>query len=246
MEALLAVEQVRCAVPCVAHGIDIEGVLLIYIECALCDGLTDNGKAYASLFEDGFYASGIGLGHLYHYTGVLGEEYLHDVLLLESAEVDVHTALRIGEAHLKQCGHHTTGRDVVAGHEQALIHELLHGDEGVAEVFGIHSRHFATYLIQGLEEGRATECQCVVAEVDMIEQCILVVHYNGRYHLLHVRYLATGRHDNRTGTYHLGAVGVLLRHGKRILTGRHVDVEVAAEVRECLYGLVQAGILTLL
>ena len=153
VEALLAVEQVRGAVPSIAHSVDVEGVFLINIESALCDGLTDNGEAYTSLFEDSLYASGIVLSYLNKHTGILGEEHLHDILLLEHAEVDLHTTLGVGEAHLEQCGNHTTGRDVVTSHEETFVHELLHSDEGVAEVLSIYGWHLATDLIQSLEEG---------------------------------------------------------------------------------------------
>ena len=170
MEALLAVEQVRGAIPSIAHSVDVEGIFLINIECALCDGLTDNSEAYASLFEDSLYASGIVLSYLNKHTRVLSEEHLHDILLLEHAEVDLHTTLGVGEAHLEQCGNHTTGRDVVTSHEETFVHELLHSDEGVAEIFCIYSRYFATYLIQGLEEGRSTKSELIGAEVDMIEE----------------------------------------------------------------------------
>ena len=76
-------------------------------------------------------------------------------------------------------------------HEETLIYELLHSQEGIAEVLSLYSRNIATHLIQSLEEGRATECEGVIAEVDVVEQAALIVYDNGRYHLLHIRYLTT-------------------------------------------------------
>ncbi len=90
----------------------------------------------------------MGIAHLDHHTGVLSEEGLHDVAILtDVVEVDMHTALRVGEAHLQEGGDQTTGRDVVTGHDPPLLDELLDGHEGIAEVFGVlHRWYVVAYL----------------------------------------------------------------------------------------------------
>ena len=85
------------------------------------------------------------VAHLDNYAGVLGEEELHDVIVGDVMEIDVHTAVGVGKGHLEQCGDETTGRDVVASHNPTAVDELLHSLEAVSEVLSIgHGGHIAT------------------------------------------------------------------------------------------------------
>ena len=110
------------------------------------------------------------VAHLDNHAGVLGEEELHDVIVGDVMEIDVHTAVGVGKGHLEQCGDETTGRDVVASHNPTAVDELLHCLEAVSEVLGIgYSGHIVAYLAEALCKGGATQTLCVEAEVDMVE-----------------------------------------------------------------------------
>lgn len=110
------------------------------------------------------------VAHLDNHAGVLGEEELHDVIVGDVMEIDVHTAVGVGKGHLEQCGDETTGRDVVASHNPTAVDELLHCLETVSEVLGIgYGGHIVAYLAEALRKGGATQTLGVEAEVDMVE-----------------------------------------------------------------------------
>ena len=89
------------------------------------------------------------VGNLHHHAGVLGQENLHDVVTAELVHVHFHSAFGVGKAHFQQRGNQSTGRDIVSGQNQPVVHQLLHGIERVAEIFGILAgRHVGTDLIQ--------------------------------------------------------------------------------------------------
>ena len=162
-------------------------------------------------------------------------------------QVDVHTALGVGETHLKQCGDETTGADVVACHYPAPLYHLLHGVECIGEILRVlHRRHVVAHLAEALCESTSAEHQFVEREVDMIDRRILVVHYHRRYHLAHVAHFAAARHDDSSRRDDLLAVRILLRERQRVLSCRHVDVESAAEVAERLHCSIETGVLALL
>ena len=109
--------------------------------------------------------------HLYHHAGVLGKKGLHHVAILtQVVQIDVQAAFGVGKAHLKQTGDQATGTDVVACHYPSLLHHLLNGLEGIAEVFWIlHRGHIVAHLVQALGKGRTAEALLVEGEVDMVE-----------------------------------------------------------------------------
>ena len=204
-------------------------------------------EAHAGVFEYLLHFVLVLVGHLDDDTRVFGKEYLDEVVFLNLVEADFHTSLHVREAHLEQGGDETAGRDVVSGQDEALVHQLLNGQEGVAEVFGVlHGRHVVAHLAQRLGEGRTAQLQVVEAEVDVVERRLVVVHQHGRNHLLHVAHLAAGRYDDRTRSDDLATVGVFLRHGEGVLARRYVDLQGTTEVAQCLDGRVEACILTLL
>ena len=106
-----------------------------------------------------------------HHTWVLSKERLHDIAILaDVVQVDVHTTLGIGEAHLQQSGDQTTGRDIVTSHNPTLLNQLLNSHEGIGEVLGVlYRRHIVAHLTQTLGKGRTTQTLLVEREVDMIE-----------------------------------------------------------------------------
>ena len=175
VEALLTIEQVRSLVPNVAEGVDVEGLLLIaslhHDGAAVLNGITNLSKANTSIFHKLLELSLVLVTHLDDYTRILSEECLHDITFLaDVVQVDVHTALRVGEAHLEQSGNQTTSRDIVTSHNPTLFDELLDSHEGISEILGVlNCRHIIANLTQTLSEGRTTEALLVEREVDMIE-----------------------------------------------------------------------------
>ena len=85
-------------------------------------------------------------------------------------QVDVHTALSVGEAHLEQCCDKTAGRDVVTCHNPTLLDHVLNCVEAVGKVFRIlHCRNVIAYEAEALSEGTTAKTLLVEREVDMIE-----------------------------------------------------------------------------
>ena len=168
-------------------------------------------------------------------------------MLLDFIQVDFHTALHIGKAHFKQCSDKATGRNIMSGKNQSLVDQLLHGKESIAEVFGIlHAGNFVTHFAQGLGEGGTTEFQVVETEVYMINGSFFIVDQHWRNDLLDIGNFSTGRNNYRARRNYFAAVGVFLCHGKRVFTGRYIDLQGTAEVTQGLYCRVQTGIFTFL
>ena len=100
----------------------------------------------------------------------------------------------------------------MAGHDPALLDELLNDHEGVGKVLGVlHRGHVVAHLAQRLRKGRAAQVLLVEGEVDMIDGGVLVVDEDGRDHLLDVADLSTGTDDDRSRRNNFLAVGILLR-----------------------------------
>ena len=64
--------------------------------------------------------------------------------------------------------------------------------------------------------------------------------------LLHVRDLTDSADDDGAWAQDLLAVGVLLRHGERVLTRGDIDTKRDREVRSSLYGVVETSIFALI
>ncbi len=159
----------------------------------------------------------------------------------------MHAALSVGKAHFEQCGYQSAGADVVTCHYPTAVYQLLNGVEGVAEILGIfHRGDIVAHLAETLCECASAEALLVEREVYVVDGCVLVVHHYGRYHLADVAYLAAGTHDDRSRGNDLVAVGILLGHGERVFTGRHIHLYGAAEVGKGLDSTVKAGVLALL
>ena len=252
VEALLAVQQVAGLIPDVAQVVDVEAVFLVAVlhnQLALVfHGITNLGIADAMVLKIVEEIELQLVAHLNDHTGILGKECFHRIAVgTDVMQVDVHTATGVGEAHLQQCGDESAGRDIVSGHDPTLLDEFLNGIKAVGEVLGIlHGRHVVAYLSKALCESRTAQPLLVEREVDMIEAAVLVVHHHGADHFLDVRHLAAGTDDDGTRRDDLLAIGILLAQRQRVFTCRHVDMQVATEVRQCLYALVQTGVLAFL
>ena len=254
VEALSTVEQIARLVPHVAQVVDVELQTLRELfadhldAAAVLDGIADLGEAHAALLHELAELLLVLVAHLDDHARVLGEERLDDVALgAEVVQVDVHAALRVGEAHLQQGHNQTAGRDVVACHDPSALDEFLNRHERVGKVFGIlHRRHVVAHLAEGLREGRTAQSLFIEREVDMIDGSVLVVDQHGRHHFLYVAHLAASRHDDRSRRDDLLTVGILLRERERVLARRHVDVQFAAEVAQCLDGSIESCVLAFL
>ena len=78
----------------------------------------------------------------------------------------------------------------------------------------------------------------------MVDGILGIEAQHGREDLLDLRDLSHSADDDRAGAEHLGAVGVLLRHGQRVLTRGDVDAERDRQIRGRLYGIVETSVLT--
>ena len=152
VHALLTVEQVGGVVPDIAQVIDAElvgGILVLYEDVTLVRRFAQLHVAHTGIFENLLHLILVLVTHLDDNTGVLGKENLHEVVLLDFVQADVQAAFGVGKAHLQQGRDETSGRDVVAGKYQAFLHQLLDGEEGIAEVFGVlYGGHIVAYLIE--------------------------------------------------------------------------------------------------
>ena len=164
VEALLAVEQVAGLVPDVTQRIDVElvgnGLAISSLSnhlnaAAVFNGISNFGKAHALFLQKVLELLLVVVTDLNDHTRILCEESLHYIRLPSFGgvgggyivQVDVHTALGVGEAHLQQGGDQTTGRDVVTGHDPTLFNHLLNSHEGIGKVLGVlHRWHVAAYL----------------------------------------------------------------------------------------------------
>ena len=194
VEGLLGVQTIGSGVPDVAQTVDVEiavATTFLHHHLTLVDGLTDFHKAHTCLAEQVFHLTLVGILHLNDHTGVLGKEQLHGVFLHDVVEVGFDTAFLVGESHLQKGGDETACTDVVTSQDESFLHQFLHSQEGIAEIFRIlHRRHIAAHLAKTLSKGRTTEFQGVEGEVDVIECRVLVVHQHRADDLLHVAHLA--------------------------------------------------------
>ncbi len=116
--------------------------------------ITNLGVADAILIQECLQLSLVLVAHLDNDTRVLCEQGLDDVLVGDVVEVDLHTALYVGECHLQEGSDKTTGADVVTCHHPTTVDEFLNGVEAVNEVLWIlHGRNIAAHLAQALSEG---------------------------------------------------------------------------------------------
>ena len=166
VEALVAVKEVRSLIPCIAECVDVECMCVFVLlddDCALCrSGITDLCIADAIVLHICAELLLILVAYLDNHTRVLSEEHLDDVVTCEVVEVDVHTALTVGEAHLEKSGDKATSRDVVTCHNPSLLNHLLNSVEAVCEVFRIlHSRNVVANEAEALCEGATAEALLV-------------------------------------------------------------------------------------
>ena len=224
------------------------GAVLHYQRTAGRHGVAYLGKSNASVIHELGKLFLVAVGHFYYDTGVLCEKGLHDVAVLaQVVEVYVKTACLVGETHLKQCRHETACADVVACHYPSLAYHLLDSLKGIGEILGVlYRRYVVAYLAKALCEGGTAKTLLVEGEVDMVQARSLVVYQHWGDDLAYVAYLASCTDDDCSWTYHLLSVRILLAHGERVFSRGDVDVDVAAEIGQCLDCRVEAGILSLL
>ena len=163
VERLLGVEAVRSRVPDVAQLVDVEiavATTLLHYNLTLLNGLTYFHEAHTCLVQQILHGLLVGVLHLNNHTGILRKEQLHRVALVDAVEVDFDTALLVSKCHFQKRGDETTGTDVVTCQEKSLLHQVLHGQEGITEIFRIlHCRHVAAHLAEALRKSRTTKFQ---------------------------------------------------------------------------------------
>ena len=97
------------------------------------------------------------VGYLDNHTGVFCHKHLYNVIAGNVVQVDVQSALWIGEAHFQQASDQAASADIVSGHDPSFLDEFLNGIETVYKVVGVsHGRHIVTHLAQTLCKGTAT------------------------------------------------------------------------------------------
>ena len=149
--------------------------------------ITNLGITDTVLIEECFQLVLVGIAYLDDNTWVLCEESLDDVGICDVVEVDLHTALYVGECHFEESCNQTTGADIVTSHYPTTVDEFLYSVEAVNEVLWVlHGRNIAAHLAQTLSESRTTETLLVETEVDMVEARVLVVNENWTNHLLDI------------------------------------------------------------
>ena len=252
IEALLAIQQIRCLVPSVAESINIEGLLnfssLHYDGTGTLNRITNLSKAHTLLFHEVLELLLMLVTYLDNNTWVLSEQSLNNIAIsADVVQIDMHTTLGIGEAHLQQRSNQTTSRNIVTSQNPTLLNHLLYSHKGVSKVFWVlNGWHIVAHLTQALGESRATKVLGVKAEVDMIDRSVLFIDKYRRHYFLDIRNFTACADDDRSRRDDLLAVGVLLTQRERVLTCRHVDMQVAAEITQGLDTCIQTGILTLL
>ena len=250
VHALLAVEAVRGSVPDVAQLVDIQR--LFEVTLADADATVARGRTYINISYSGFVHQFLELffvlgADLYNDTRVLSKENLHDVVCLEVDEVDLHTALGVGEAHLQQGGDETAGADVVSSEEKTLADTFLNGIECVAEIFGVGaSGDIRAHFSLTLGECTASETQLIEREVDMVECGFRLIGQHGADDLADIADFAAGSDNDGSWSNDFCAIGVLLGHREAVLTCRDVDLQGAAELRKSFHGAIESGVLTFL
>ena len=138
VHTLLAVEQVRSLIPCLAHCINVERCLPITIsdtESALVrTWRTNAGKTDAVLLQECLHFFLMLVSNLDYDTWILCKELLDNIVALDVMEVDMQATFSIGKGHLKQCCDQTSSRDVVSSEYPSTTNHLLYSIEAVAEV----------------------------------------------------------------------------------------------------------------
>ncbi len=171
--ALIAVEQIGCLEPQVAHLLYVYFVLVVVeFQCesaAVGSGIANLREADSSLFEQFLHLLLVLFGHFNHHAGVLCEQRLGYIAVgTQVVQVDVQTALGVGEAHFEQRSDESAGRNVVSGHDKATVHQFLNGVERIAEVLRVlHSRHVVAHFSEALREGTASKALLIEREVDV-------------------------------------------------------------------------------
>ena len=165
VERLLSVKAVRSRVPDVAQLVNVEvavATTLLHHNLTLLNRLTYFHEAHTCLIQQILHSLLVGVLHLNNHTRVLCKEQLHRVALVDAVEVHLDAALLVGKCHLQKGGDETAGTDIVTSQKQFLLHQLLHSQESIAEVFWIlHGRHITSHLAQALCKGRTTQLQGV-------------------------------------------------------------------------------------
>ena len=140
--ALYRVEHIRGLEPYVAQEVDSEQTLAFAVgehDYALFARSGHGPVAQAAVVEQFLHAVFLGVLYLNEQSGVLGKEYLQQVVLAvhgKAVGVELEAALGIGEAHFEQSGNHTAGAYVVHSGELTSAHQFLYGIECLGEVFG--------------------------------------------------------------------------------------------------------------
>ena len=130
---------------------------------------------------------------------------------------------------------------------QALANTFLYSLKGITEIFGIGYRwNVASYETLTLCVGTSAKSQLVEGEIDVIQSTLRFVGQYRANHLANVGNLSARANDNGAWGNYLRAIGILLTHGKAILTRGNIDFQLTAEVAQCLYCFVKTCILTLL
>ena len=256
VETLLAVQQIGGAVPQVAVAVDVQHYAATKVHGALVAYFTYLYIAHSGILQNLLNAAAVLVAHLYHHAGILCKEDLHQcvrvcVFALELAQIELQAACGVGEAHFQQTGGHAACADVVSGQDEPLAHQLLHSQEGVAEVFGVlHRGHIAAHQTTTLVEGAATKPECIETEVDVVQAAAapLAVHLlqYGRHYLADVAHFAACAHDYGARADNLVAVGVFLSHAQRVLARGYIDLQGATEVAKGLYCRVETCVLAFL
>ena len=251
VHALLFIEFARRGIPHVAQVVDEELIglaVFLHHNLAFFRGAADGHICHAGLAHDVLKSLFVLVGHLYHHAGIFGEECVDEVARAEAVEVDVETALCVGETHLQEAGDEAAGGDVVTGEHKAFLHELLHGVERIAEIFGVsHGGRGGAQVAEALGESGAAESLAVVGEVDVIERGSHAAGIDHRTNdAAHVAHLAARAHDDRARRHHLRAVGIFLRHGERVFARRHIYFKGDTEIRQGLHAGIEACVLALL
>ena len=175
---------------------------------------------------------------MHHDSAVFSKQQLHDILVVKSVEVDVQTAIRVGECHLKQRGDKTARRDIVHCKHLAFVDKRLNSGKCLCEIFsGVDARHVAAHTAEHLRERRATERKRRIAEINVDKSGVLLVLNHWRHNLAHVRHLSGSRDNHRAWSHHL-FLAVFLRHRETVLASRDVDAKTAGKVAACLHGAV--------
>ena len=165
-------------------------------------------------------------------------------MLSHTVEVEVHTALGVGESHFKHSGEQTASADVVCCQELLVFHQSLHSIECVGKVIGtLHARSLVAKQSHRLCKGRATELHVAAREIDIVETALLLLEHRA-YGFLHVAHLTASRDNHGAWGNHL-LVAVFLGHRKAVLAGWNVDAEGASEIATSLHSAVETSVFTL-